>query len=260
MAYATPLDPQLYTLTSELDQDPTQKRYAELSLKVADLRSATEHIIGQFAVAAPTPTAVLTLLQQAGALDLEYEEWFDTLPAAYLPLPPKWINSKVSSPANAFSAAGRIDTYVDMFACFLQNWARTARLYIHSITLRCLAWVSGPDADYRNTAEYRRAQSICSAVVTDIVASVPFVFGWAKPHETSTETLQPASVSGIYAMWFVFVAGSSDFATEAQRVYLKRTLNYIAEEIGIGQAKILAGVRFAIMLLFVRSCIHSTDL
>ena len=245
MAYATPLDPQLYILTDELDQDPTQKRYAQLSLKVADLRSATEHIIGQFAVVPPTSTAVLTILQQAKALDLEYEEWFDNLPLAYHALSPKWINSKVSSPANALAAAGRLDAYADMFVCFLQNWARIARLYIHSITLRCLAWVSGPDADYRNSAEYRRAQSVCSAMVTDVVASVPYVFGWAKAHDTSTETLQPPSVSGIYAMWFVFVGSSSDFATEPQRVYLKRTLKYIAEEIGIGQAKILAGVSHA---------------
>lgn len=143
---------------------------------------------------------------------------------------------------------GRVDAYIDMFICYILNWARAARLYIRNTALRCRAWLLGPERDYRDTDEYAAAQRLGAEIIEDIVASVPYVFGAARVGSGATAMpsgvrYQPPSLAGVFVMWPVFAAASSDFATEAQRTFLKGTLKYISEEIGIGQAAILAGVR-----------------
>lgn len=145
---------------------------------------------------------------------------------------------------------GRVDAYVDMFICYILNWARAARLYVRYCALRCHAWLLGPERDYRDTPEYARAAALGATLIEDTVASVPYVFGAVRLGGDAVQSsspggaqYQPPSLAGVFCMWPVFAAASSDFATETQRVFLKKTLKFIAEEIGIGQAAILAGVR-----------------
>lgn len=146
---------------------------------------------------------------------------------------------------------GRIDAYIDMFICYILNWARAARLYIRNTALRCHAWLVGPERDYRESPEYQVSAALGQTIVEDIVASVPYVFGAARAGQAAQQAqkqpYQPPSLAGVFCMWPVFAAASSDFATETQREFLKKTLKYISEEMGIGQAAILAGVS----LLFI---------
>lgn len=141
---------------------------------------------------------------------------------------------------------GRVDAYADMVICYILNWARAARLYIRYCGLRCHAWLLGPDGDYRDTPAYASAAALGAMLIQDIVSSIPYVFGAARLDMTRQtafgERYQPPSLSGMFCMWPVFAASSSDFATETQRTFLKRALKYISEEMGIGQAAILAGV------------------
>lgn len=154
---------------------------------------------------------------------------------------------------------GRVDAYADMFICYLLNWARAARLYMRYCALRCLAWLLGPEADWRATEAYAAAARVCGGLIGDIVASVPYVFGATEAGGEAPQPgvrFQPPSLSGVFCMWPVFAAASSDFATEEQRVFLRRTLKYITEEMGIGQAAILAGVCVASFFLpheFIRT-------
>lgn len=197
----------------------------------------------------PDGAAVASLLGAAEALEAEYAAYVKALPMAWTPLTVRYMTEADPTIMAGIPYAGRVDAYVDMFVCYYLNWARAARLYVHNIALRCRAWLAGPDADHAALPEWAAARVVCRALIADIVASVPYVFGWA--HTRHAPGSQPPSLSGLFCMWPVFAAASSDFATEPQRVFLKRTLRYVSEEMGIGQAAILAGVCFFLLLFLL---------
>lgn len=255
ICYATPLEPELYNLTEAFEQEPAQRRFAELSLRAADIRVAIERLLGGWgpshaAAIEPTREAILAVLHDADALEAEYAEHFRTLPFAWKAMTVRYLRQTDPTIMSGIPYLGRVDAYIDMFICYMLNWARAARLYTRNTSLRCRAWLLGPEVDYRGTADYAAAQRAGAEIIEDIVASVPYVFGAARvggSGQTQATTAvpsggsyQPPSLAGVFVMWPVFAAASSDFATEAQRTFLKRTLKYISEEIGIGQAAILA--------------------
>lgn len=258
ICYATPLEPELYNFTEAFDQEPTQRHFAELSLRAADIRVAVERLLGGWGPGHPTsvdPTreAIEGILHDAEALEADYEEHVRSLPIAWRGMTVRYMTPADSTIMSGIPYVGRVDAYIDMFICYILNWARAARLYTRNTVLRCRAWLLGPERDYRDLSEYAAAQKFSSEIIEDIVASVPYVFGAARIGQGQGQThgvnmpsggtiYQPPSLAGVFVMWPVFAAASSDFVTVSQRAFLKRTLKYISEEIGIGQAAILAGV------------------
>lgn len=197
---------------------------------------------------APTREAVQALLQVTEDLEADYKAHTRSLPLAWKAMTMRYMTAADSPIMGGIAYTGRIDAYIDMFICYILNWARAARLYIRNTALRCRAWLLGPERDYTESLEYQASAALGQELVEDIVSSVPYVFGAARPGsqapQSPSQSYQPPSLAGVFCMWPVFAAASSDFATETQRVFLKKTLKYISEEMGIGQAAILAGVRF----------------
>ncbi|ROW06167.1 hypothetical protein VMCG_04497 [Cytospora schulzeri] len=250
----TTFEPELYNLTDAFDQEPAQRRFAELSLRAADIRVAIERLLGGWgpshaATVEPTHEAIEAILHDADALEAEYDEHTRSLSIAWKAMTVRYMTPGDPTIMSGIPYLGRVDAYIDMFICYMINWARAARLYIRNTALRCRAWLLGPEVDYRATPEYVASQALCAEIIEDIVASVPYVFGAARigsgPAQAAATPAagryQPPSLAGVFVMWPVFAAASSDFATETQRTFLKRTLRYISDEIGIGQAAILAG-------------------
>lgn len=253
ICYATPLEQELYHLTEEFDQDPAQHRFAELSLRAADLRVAVERLLGGWGLGhAPLPhppprESIEALLREADALEVDYAAHVSNLPIAWKGMTVRCMTRADPAIMGGIAYVGRVDAYIDMFICYILNWARAARLYVRNTAMRCRAWLLGPEGDYREGPEYEATRELCEALIADIVASVPYVFGAARASSGYTEgsgggRYQPPSLAGVFCMWPVFAAASSDYATETQRTFMKRTLKYISEEMGIGQAAILAGV------------------
>lgn len=252
ICYATPLEPDLYHLTEEFEQDPSQHRFAELSLRAADLRVGVERVLGGWGLGhAPLPhppprETIEALLREADALEADYEAHVSALPIAWKGMTVRCMTRADPAIMGGIAYVGRVDAYIDMFICYILNWARAARLYVRNTAMRCRAWLLGPEGDYREGPEYEATRVLCEALIADIVASVPYVFGAARASSGYTEggaggRYQPPSLAGVFCMWPVFAAASSDYATETQRTFMKRTLKYISEEMGIGQAAILAG-------------------
>lgn len=186
-------------------------------------------------------------MRAADDLEADYDAHIRSLPLMWKAMTLRYMSASDPTIMHGISYEGRVDAYVDMFICYILNWARAARLYIRYCSLRCHAWLLGPEQDYRESPEYARATELGSVLIEDTVASVPYVFGAARPGQPQAQLqhgqeYQPPSLAGVFCMWPVFAAASSDFATETQRVFLKKTLKFISEEIGIGQAAILAGV------------------
>lgn len=212
---------------------------------------AVERLLGGWSPAhpssseAPTRGQVEGLARAADELEADYDAHVRSLPLTWKAMTLRYMDASGPTIMRGIAYEGRVDAYVDMFICYILNWARAARLYIRYCALRCHAWLLGPERDYRDTPEYARAAALGAALIEDTVASVPYVFGAARPGQGQVQAgplYQPPSLAGVFCMWPVFAASSSDFATETQRVFLKKTLRFISEEIGIGQAAILAGV------------------
>lgn len=208
-----------------------------------------------------TRETVEALQHAADALEADYDAHIRALPLTWKAMTLRYMTAGADGGADptimgGIPYTGRVDAYADMVICYILNWARAARLYIRYCGLRCLAWLLGPERDYRDTPAYRAARALGTTLIQDIVASIPYVFGAARPDMTRQNTAlggryQPPSLSGMFCMWPAFAAASSDFSTETQRAFLKKALKYISEEMGIGQAAILAGVSsFVFLLLF----------
>ncbi|KKY32028.1 putative negative acting factor [Diaporthe ampelina] len=246
ICYATPLEPDLYHLTDSFEQDPSQHRFAELSLRAADLRVHVERLLGGWGLGhaplqhAPPREAVEALLREADALEADYAAHVSGLPIAWKGMTVRCMTRADPAIMGGIAYVGRVDAYIDMFICYILNWARAARLYVRNTALRCRAWLLGPEGDYRAGPEYAASRALCEALIADIVASVPYVFGAARAGPAHAGRYQPPSLAGVFCMWPVFAAASSDFASETQRTFMKRTLKYISDEMGIGQAAILA--------------------
>ncbi|KAF3771364.1 hypothetical protein M406DRAFT_67672 [Cryphonectria parasitica EP155] len=249
LCYGTPLDPELHTLTEEFEQHPDQHRFAVLSLRAADLRVAAERLLGGWSPShpagdPPTREKVEALKRDADVLEADYDAHIRSLPLAWKAMTVRYLTATDPTIMGGISYVGRVDAYIDMFICYLLNWSRAARLYIRYASLRCHAWLLGPQLDYRDTPEYAAAAELGVSLVGDIVASVPYVFGAATVDQQASSAASgpypPPSLAGVFCMWPVFAAATSDFTTESQRVFLKRTLKFISEEMGIGQASILA--------------------
>ncbi|KAH8755748.1 hypothetical protein F5883DRAFT_176979 [Diaporthe sp. PMI_573] len=249
ICYATPLEPELYNLTDSFEQDPSQHRFAELSLRAADLRVSVERLLGGWGLGhaplkhPPPRETVEALLCEADALEADYAAHVVNLPIAWKGMTVRCMTAEDPAIMGGIAYVGRVDAYIDMFICYILNWARAARLYVRNTAQRCRAWLLGPEGDYREGPEYAATRELCEALIADIAASVPYVFGAGRATSGYTEgRYQPPSLAGVFCMWPVFAAASSDFATETQRTFMKRTLKYISEEMGIGQAAILATV------------------
>ncbi|KAH8761698.1 hypothetical protein F5883DRAFT_127878 [Diaporthe sp. PMI_573] len=245
--YATPLEPELYNLTDSFEQDPSQHRFAELSLRAADLRVSVERLLGGWGLGhaplrhPPPRGTVEALLREADALEADYAAHVANLPIAWKGITVRCITADDPAIMGGIAYVGRVDAYIDMFICYILNWARAARLYVRNTAMRCRAWLLGPEGDYREGPEYEATRELCEALIADIAASVSYVFAAGRATSGYTEgRYQPPSLAGVFCMWPVFAAASSDFATETQRTFMKRTLKYISEEMGIGQAAILA--------------------
>lgn len=249
LCYGAPLDPELYKLTDEFQQESSQRRFAELSLRAAELRVKVESLLGGWGPTHPsttTPTRELIedLLHAADVLEVDYDAHIRSLPLTWKAMIMRYVTPSDRPILSDIPFVGRVDAYADQFIAYILNWARAARLYMRYTSLRCHAWLLGPERDYRTTPEYAAAAALCQSIIEDIVSSVPYVFGAAtiSASQASGQAHQPPSLAGVFCMWPVFASATSDFATDTQRVFMKRTLKYISEEIGIGQAAILAEV------------------
>lgn len=212
--------------------------------------------------ATPTPDKIQALMHDADVLEAEYDAHISSLSLAWKAMTLRYMTASDPPIMGGVRYEGRVDAYADMFICFLLNWSRAARLYIRYCSLRCQAWLLGPEKDWRDTPEYTFAAALCIDLIGDIIASVPYVFGATRVAQNPIPGVryQPPSLAGVFCMWPVFAAASSDFTTDSQRVFLKRTLKYITEEMGIGQAAILAGVCIPLPKLFTTLLLSATVL
>ena len=229
--------------------DHVIQSFAAVNIKMAALRSDNDQTT-KFKLRSPENTErVMALLARAHALDEEYQHWIRALPPGWEITTVAWIDADIQDLSKSLVHPGRIDAYGELWMAYKFNIVRSCRLFIWSTILRCVAWL-GESRDYRLTPEYTTASRICRQLIEDIVASVPYFFGWNKENEGamnaranfacgSNDSSTAKPLTGIFVMWPLFTAAASDFVSPSQRIFLRGRLKHVAEIMGINQALIL---------------------
>lgn len=239
----------------------------ETNLKVVDLRAQVEAVISTAQRTPPNFEKVLEMMHRAEALENEYVKWIASLPQHWLFKTVAWndiMSEEELAQSNCFS--GKVDMYAGMWMANSWNMSRACRLLLSQITIRCTAWVCAP-RDYRTTPEYRKAARLCEELIGDIIASVPSFLGGLPRNET-TEGIDAGyafpcgedtgtagkGISGLFLLWPLIAAATSDFATEAQRKWMITKLRFVGDSIGINQGAVYSGVCALRLLRRAPSC------
>ncbi|RDW79576.1 hypothetical protein BP6252_04214 [Coleophoma cylindrospora] len=230
-------------------QDDVSRRINELNLRLADLRAEADCVISLCARTAANLEKVLKLLRDCEALEQQYSEWFDTLPSLWRAKTVAWVDSVPEAELpTANCHPGKIDLYSEIWMGSQVVTALSSRLFVWSTILRCTAWLCSP-LDYRITPEYTTAARMCSQMIEDIVAAIPYFFGWNFETESvpsmshfatgDDHKSTPKVLAGVFTLWPIFAAATNDFATESQRIWLRGRLQYIGESMGVNHANLL---------------------
>ncbi|KAK4164966.1 putative transcriptional regulatory protein [Cladorrhinum sp. PSN259] len=181
---------------------------------------------------------------------------------------------------------GRVDVYPDFVTASAWNLARVTRLLLAATHIRLVAWMCTEAADYRDAPEYAVSRRICEDAISDILASVPYHFGWHHANRggprgcghkgggrvcsnissgfvCGTQTSDEASSQGrtspsikalpaFLLMWSLTCVKNHDVATPEQRTWAKGRLRVISEEVGLKYARVLNDVDLGIPSMMIQ--------
>lgn len=231
-----------------------------LVLQAAELRY---EINGLMTLAARTPENVSKVndaMQRSWDMERKFQEWIANLPDGLRFTTVAWVES-ISSDQLLDSEVypGKIDTFPDVWIANVWTLLRVTRLFVSGAVVRCAAWLN-TSVDYRTTTEYAEAARLGTDAVNDIIAGIPYHLGWKANKEGSSKRFAvagdncfafgdnqntPRALGAYLSTWPIFSAYCSDFATDAQRTWLRGRLHYITDVMGINQAGTLALVSSA---------------
>lgn len=230
--------------------DDHSHQFASLNIRVAKLRADNDKITSQRS--RESRGDVIALLRRAQDLEREYAGWFEGLTGEWAVKTVSWMEHQGLDLENSLVHPGKIDSYSQMWMSYHHNIGRSSRIFIWTTILRCIAWLCD-GCDYKLTEEYATGSQVCRGLIEDIVASVPFIFGWNKENDKAMQDRScfacgtpegggVKSLWGIFVMWPIFTAAVSDFTLPSERIFLRGRLKYIAENMGVYQAAIILSV------------------
>ena len=225
-----------------------------LNLLTSELRAEVTNTMTRVSRTPENVELILSLMRRAQAIDAQLAEWMRTLPDNWQFKTLCWQDQL---PDGNYAAAeafpGRVDVYNDFWIASVWNLARSARLILMSLTVRCAAWAVSP-VDYRTTPEYATAARTAVDTITDILASVPYHLGWHNKRAQLFKNGEPAGfacgedhsmkgLAGYFLTWPLGCVVIQDYLTDAQRRWVNGRLRYIADDLGVKYAHVLTQVR-----------------
>ncbi|RDW57012.1 hypothetical protein BP6252_13930 [Coleophoma cylindrospora] len=215
---------------------PGMHSSSDTNLKVVDLKSKVDLILTSRSRSLAKYEQVVQLARQAEALEEEYVTWIAGLDAPWLFKTIVWNDRLPEEDEDSMCFPGKVDLYGGMWMANIWNMTRACRLLLSQVHLRCVAWLYGP-RDYKTSPEYHKARVHCEILIADIIASVPnFLGGVPEIDDDEGSTAGCAfpcgegsrivrkGVSGMFLLWPLSTAITSDFASVAQRKWMARKL------------------------------------
>ncbi|KAK0610468.1 hypothetical protein B0T17DRAFT_620944 [Bombardia bombarda] len=272
--------------------DPVATALQGLCLKTSDLRAQVTGLMTTTTTSSPSsfpssfPSSsssstspqrtdlVLALMRRAQSLDQDLSAWMHSLPPVWQLRTLCWHDGNSVPPDGDYSRMevfpGRVDVYSDFWIASVWNMARTTRLTLASIIVRCAACACAP-VDYRTTPEYATAARVSADVIEDIIASVPYHLGWRGGRGMGGDGHRGGhgeeedmsgfacgedggikSLAGYFLTWPLACVMGQDHLTDAQRAWVQGRLRYIGDELGIRYAYILCQMRKCIPSMLIR--------
>ncbi|KAI1105424.1 hypothetical protein F4804DRAFT_135542 [Jackrogersella minutella] len=246
-------------------RDGTATKCHRLMIQTGQLRAEVTRLMNS----APRSPANIEVMQRTivrlQALDRDVVAWMRGVPAEWQFRTAAWEDCTVGGDlARADAFPGRIDVYRDFYIASVWNTARTARLVLMSLVVRCAARACAP-GDHRTTPEYFAAARTCVDTIADVIASVPYHLGWHLKPENRRKVLRehgdgfargegdcPKALAGYFLTWPLACLNSQDYTTDAQRAWVQGRLSFIGDELGVKYAHILKPLQIRIPSMLIR--------
>lgn len=213
--------------------DSTAAACQRLNLLTAELRAEVTRVMEGVVRTPDNVKRLQNLMSRAQAVDDEITAWMRSVPEPWQFRTLCWQthNDVLPRGSSDYSKAevfpGRVDVYNDFWVAAVWNMARTTRLILMSVKVRCIAFVRSP-MDYRTTPEYATAARSCVDTISDILASVPYHLGWhtkrkelfADQERVSSfpcgEEVGVKGLSGYFLTWPLACCMSQDYVTDTR--------------------------------------------
>ncbi|RYP02710.1 hypothetical protein DL765_010698 [Monosporascus sp. GIB2] len=239
-------------------------------IKTAELRAKVTSLLPALQRTPENIEIMLDVIRRCQTVDQEAVSWINNLPEHWQYKTVAWENHVPNgdySKAEVFP--GRVDIYADIYIASVWNMTRVARIILHSMIVRCAAWVCAP-VDYRTTPEYATAARVCVEINTDIIACVPYYLGW---HLKRGDVVQRAqlgdfacgegggvkALAGYFLAWPLLSVSALDYTTDAQRAWISGRLRYIGDELGVKYAHVLSENKLRLPSMLIRGdCLQAS--
>lgn len=136
---------------------------------------------------------------------------------------------------------GKVDTYLDIYTSAVWNVYRASRLLLLDLIVKLSTKINdgrSPDTE----------DEVAASLISEMISSIPFhlvedLHVFSREIHTSTTIKNPGrAVGGLLLMHSISITSHLDIVDSSTQQYLKKSLRWIAENMGIGQASILARV------------------
>jgi len=185
---------------------------------------------------------MLQIIKEAILIDLEYQDWSDSLPAAWrhrhLRTSQSWAGIGLIPISNTVPPL----LYEDIYVAFSSNNYRAARIHLHEVLLRCITIVDCHPMkrafDFENTKS--DSKTIIETMSAEICASVAFCLGdidsagQIAPLGTSRKPL-----GGYLMFWGIFMVYHSASEGTERRDWLRPKLEFISNAMGLRLARVM---------------------
>ncbi|KAK2612598.1 hypothetical protein QQS21_001370 [Conoideocrella luteorostrata] len=209
---------------ADVDDDPCTK-FEQLNFRAAQLQMESTSLLDDETIAEKSDKAT-KLIHKCQLLDQELADYAEAYRDMFWWHTVAWQDGPST---HDFSKAdvypGRIDIYKDPFTGRLWNFLRSSRLVLSTVIIRLAAWVCDP-LDYRTSPEYGKALKTCAGLITDLIASIPYMLGYCPRYgygygkafsQESGNSRDQMCLAGSFLLFPLTLILESDFLTDSQR-------------------------------------------
>ena len=185
------------------------------------------------------------LRSEAMALDQAFAKWQENQVKSVQP----WVVGHFSQRQNPTKVTtghwpGTVHAYFDLYIAYIWNISRAARVFLIDLIIK-ISRVLGDRSDYTRKVQDARC------LTEDMLSSIPFhladdlqIFLRDTKVEQPTANIDPGrAIGGLLLMYPIHIVSKLEVVAEPIQNYLTECLEWIATNMGIGQASCFAKVR-----------------
>ncbi|KAE9377490.1 hypothetical protein N431DRAFT_398426 [Stipitochalara longipes BDJ] len=185
---------------------------------------------------------MLGVVKEAVLIDLQYQQWADSLPTPWRPRIIRKPGKTSMDRANAEATSIGLPQYVyeDVYVAWASNNCRAARIHLHEVLLHCVSLIElHPHAGASSYIEETRIKSrtIISDMVSDICASTDFCLGDINSGGDPAPNEYRMPLCGYLMIWILWRTYVSAPKESAYRLWLGSKLEFISNFMGVVAAR-----------------------